>query len=168
MRLNQILELKFKDDKYRSGTIRTWIDGEGRNGVVRRQLQGYIASPTVQEEMVDKNFRAFAAVIVGSRQILVREMDRNGNWIGGFQLCERNTSVANKRTSISSEQLVIDSVWADLLEIQASPGQSKAIMVIPTEIAVDGYSPSSKSEDMRDAREKRAQRTEANRTMYFM
>jgi len=81
MGLSQILGLKFKGDKYRSGTIRNWIDGKGRNtksGAVRTQLQEYIASPTVQEGMVDKNFRAFSAVIVGSRQLLVREMDRDG------------------------------------------------------------------------------------------
>ena len=90
MGLKQILGLKFKGDKWRSGTIRNWIDGRGRNtsksGAVRTQFQDYIASPTVQKEMVDKNFRAFSAVIVGSRHILVREMDRDGNWIKGFQL----------------------------------------------------------------------------------
>lgn len=90
MGLNQILGLKFKGDKWRSGTIRNWVDGRGRNasksGAVRTQLQDYIASPTVQRELVDKNFRAFAAVIVGSRQILVREMDRDGNWVKGFRL----------------------------------------------------------------------------------
>jgi len=103
MKLNQILGLKFEDDIFRSGTIRNWIDGSrntSKSGAVRKQLQDYIASPTVQKEIVDKNFRAFVAVIVGSRQILVREMDRHGNWVKGFQLCRMNTSVANKRTSI--------------------------------------------------------------------
>ena len=99
MGLDQILGLKFKGDKHLSGTIRNWIDGKGRNtekyGAVRRHIQDYIASPTVQKEMDDKNFRAFSAVIVGSRQILVREMDRDGNWIKGFQLCRMNTGVAN-------------------------------------------------------------------------
>jgi hypothetical protein len=93
MELDRILELKFKGDKNRSGSICNWFDGRGHNiqksGVVRRQLQEYVASPTVQEEVGDKNFRAFAAVIVGSRQILVREMDKNGEWITEFQLCQQ-------------------------------------------------------------------------------
>jgi hypothetical protein len=96
MGLNQILKLKFERDQYRSGTIRNWIDGRGRNnsGAVRKQLQGYIASPTVQKEIIGKNFRAFSVTIVGSRQILVREMDRHGDWVEDFQLCRVNTSVA--------------------------------------------------------------------------
>ena len=91
----------FKGDKWRSGTIRNWIDGRGRDtsksGAVRAHLQDYIASPTVQKEMVDKNFRAFLAVIVGSRQILVREMDRHGKWVDEFQLArwEGSPSVIN-------------------------------------------------------------------------
>ena len=36
--------------------------------------------------IVDKNFRAFAVIIVGSRQILVREMDRHGKWVKRLQL----------------------------------------------------------------------------------
>jgi hypothetical protein len=54
----------------------------------------------MQEEMGDKNFHAFAAVIVGSRQILVREMDKNGKWIMGLQLCQQ-------ADPISSKQLVV-------------------------------------------------------------
>jgi hypothetical protein len=87
--LNRILGLKFKGDKHRSGTIRNWIDGNRNtptSGAVRKQLQSYIAGATVQKEIVDKNFRAFAVTIVGSRQILVREMDRHGKWVKGFQL----------------------------------------------------------------------------------
>jgi hypothetical protein len=95
MKLNEILRLKFKGDKFRTGTIRNWIDGKGsspRSGEVRNQLHSYVTGPTVKEEIADKNFRAFAAVIVGSRQILVREMDRHGNWVNNFQLAkwERN------------------------------------------------------------------------------
>src|SRR5437762_13698080 len=90
MGLNKILGLKFKDDKYRSGTIQNWIDGRKRNspnsGSVRKQLQPYITGPTVQKEIADKIFHAFVVVIVGSRQILVREMDRHGNWVNEFKL----------------------------------------------------------------------------------
>jgi hypothetical protein len=90
MRLHKILELNFKGDKFRSGTIHNWIDGEKSNdemsGSVRKQLRSYILGPTVQTEIAGKNFRAFAVVIVGSRQILVREMDRRGDWVNEFQL----------------------------------------------------------------------------------
>jgi hypothetical protein len=87
MGLDEILELTFKDDIHRSGTIRNWIDGDydPNSERVRERLQSYIVSPTVQNEIVDKNFRAVIAVIVGLRQILVREMDRYGNWVSGFQ-----------------------------------------------------------------------------------
>jgi hypothetical protein len=90
MGLHKILELNFKGDKFRSGTIHNWIDGEQSNdeisGSVRKQLQSYILGRTVQKEIAGKNFRAFAVVIVGSRQILVREMDRRGDWVDEFQL----------------------------------------------------------------------------------
>ena len=91
MELDDILELKFKDDKFRSGTVGDWIDGRGsdpKSGDVRKQLYSYVTGPTVQKEIVDKNFRAFAVVIVGSRQILVREMDSHGNWVSEFQLAK--------------------------------------------------------------------------------
>ena len=91
MRLNGVLGLKFKGDKFRTGTIRNWVDGKGsgpKSGEVRKQLHSYITGPTVQEEIGDRSFRAFVAVIIGSRQILVREMDRHGNWANNFQLAK--------------------------------------------------------------------------------
>ena len=93
MGLNQILGLKFKANKHQSRTIHSWIDGSfvpPKPGVVRRQLQSYVAGLTVQKEIVDKNFRGFVAVIVGSRKILLREMDRHGNWVNEFQLCDES------------------------------------------------------------------------------
>ena len=90
MGLDEILELEFKDDIYRSGTIRNWIDGgtcnDPNSESVREQLQSYIMGPIVQNEIADKNFRALVAVIIGSHQILVREMDTCGNWVSEFQL----------------------------------------------------------------------------------
>lgn len=96
MKLNEILGLKFKGDQFQTGTIRKWIDGRGsspKSGGVRKQLRSYITGPTVQNEIADKDFRAFAVVIVGSRQVLVREMDRHGKWVSEFQLAkwERDT-----------------------------------------------------------------------------
>jgi hypothetical protein len=84
MELDDILELKFKDDKFPSGTVGNWNDGNDLS--VREQLQSYIAGDTVQEEIVGKKFRAWVVVIIGSRQMLMREMDGDGNWVGEFQL----------------------------------------------------------------------------------
>jgi hypothetical protein len=81
MGLDEILELKFEGDEHRSGAIRDWIEG-----TCDKQLHSYIMGPTVQNEIADKNFRAFVAVIVGSRQILVYEVDRRGDWVSEFQL----------------------------------------------------------------------------------
>ena len=107
MKLNEILGLKFEGDKFRTGTIGNWIDGKGRgakSGEVRKQLQKYIRGPTVQEEIADKSFRAFAAVIIGSRQILVREMDRRGNWVNKFQLAkwERGTVMPRPHAEVDT------------------------------------------------------------------
>lgn len=94
MGLSKILNLKFKGCNYRSGTIRNWIDGQRKTrnnpktGEVRDQLQSYIAGPTVQKEIAGKEFRGWIAVVVGSRHILVREMDRHGDWVSEFQLAQ--------------------------------------------------------------------------------
>ncbi|KAF8250264.1 hypothetical protein K440DRAFT_640402 [Wilcoxina mikolae CBS 423.85] len=53
---------------------------------VRIQLQSYIRGQTVQQNSVSKKFRAYAVVIIGSRKILVNEMNRDGNWIENWQL----------------------------------------------------------------------------------
>jgi hypothetical protein len=63
--------------------------------VVRKQLQSYIGRPTVQKEIAEKNFRAFAVVIIGSRQILAREMERIGNWVNDFKLAKNEYHVTN-------------------------------------------------------------------------
>ena len=90
MKLKEILQLKSKNDQFRSGTIYDWFDGDDHEdedyGKVRKQLQSYIMGSTVQEEIAGKNFRAFAVVILGSRQILMREMGRDGKWVGEFEL----------------------------------------------------------------------------------
>jgi len=91
MTLKEILQLRFKNDQSRSGTIHDWFDGDDRihgdYGKVREQLRSYIMGSTVREEIKGKNkFRAFAVVILGSRQILMREMSRDGMWVGEFQL----------------------------------------------------------------------------------
>ena len=90
MMLKEILQLRFKNDQFRSGSIYDWFDGDDHEdedyGKVREQLQSYIMGSTVQEEIAGRNFRAFAVVILGSRQILMREMGRDSKWVGEFQL----------------------------------------------------------------------------------
>lgn len=93
MILKDILQLRFDGNKRGSGTIQDWFDGDDQKknyGEVRKQLQDYITGSTVQKEIAEvagkKNFRAFAAVIVGARQILMREMGADGKWIDEFQL----------------------------------------------------------------------------------
>jgi len=91
MTLKEILQLRFKNDRCRSGTIYDWFDGDGRvhkdYGKVREQLRSYITGSTVQEEITSKKkFRAFVIVILGSPQTLMREMGRDGMWVGEFQL----------------------------------------------------------------------------------
>ncbi|KIX06167.1 uncharacterized protein Z518_04141 [Rhinocladiella mackenziei CBS 650.93] len=108
MGLEENLGLRFKKDKFRSGTIRNRVDGRGRSqnsGNVRKQLQSYIKGPSVQREITDKNFRAFAVIIVGSRQILVREMDRHGKWVSGIKLAwNGQTSGIKLAASIGSRR----------------------------------------------------------------
>lgn len=90
MTLNEILQLKFKNDRFRSGTIHDWFDGDDHEhddyGKVREQLRSYITGSTVQGGIIGKKFRAFAVAILGSRQILMRGMGRDGEWVGEFQL----------------------------------------------------------------------------------
>jgi hypothetical protein len=81
MNLDEVLKLKFKGDKFRTGTIKTWIDGKGcgpKSGTVRKQLQSYVSGATMQKEIPDKIFRGFPVVTVGSRQILQETQD--GGW----------------------------------------------------------------------------------------
>ena len=59
-----------------------------KSGSAHKQLQSYVAGPTVEKEIPEKNFRAFVVAIVGSCQILVREVDRYGNWVSEFQLAK--------------------------------------------------------------------------------
>jgi len=63
---------------------------------------------TIQKEVADKNFRAFLVVIVGSRHILVREMDRYGNWISNFQLGEREGMEEGHVVDLFRRRSVID------------------------------------------------------------
>jgi hypothetical protein len=92
MKLEQILQLRFSvSDRHRSGTIHDWIAGdnckdEKHEKTVGDQLRGYLENPSVQKKIAGKNFRAFTVVIVGSRQILMREMGREASGLENFSL----------------------------------------------------------------------------------
>ena len=74
--LPQVLQLKFNNrDKFHNGkSIQQWMDWEAA------QLRGYITSTEVVKKVKDGGFllKAHLVVIVGSRHILVCDMDRNG------------------------------------------------------------------------------------------
>jgi hypothetical protein len=73
-----------------------------------------LRDPTVQKEIADKNSRAFAVVIVGSRQILVREMGRHGNWVNKFHLCEMGKGYTQAMTWVC--QLLAEEVFHNRLK----------------------------------------------------
>ena len=43
----------------------------------------------MRADSVGERFRAYAAVIIGSRHILIREMDHKGEWTGGWRLIQK-------------------------------------------------------------------------------
>jgi hypothetical protein len=88
MSLTDILHLQFhKRDKFQKGTIQKWVDGD-----VCDHLRSYVMGQTVQHHSIGKNFRAFAVVIIGSCQILVREMDHKGEWKSDWNLVKEPDS----------------------------------------------------------------------------
>jgi hypothetical protein len=80
MTLPQILKLAIKS-KFRAGTIKKWLEKD-----IYQQLRSYVTGATVRSGGADKIFRAYAVVIIGSRHILIREMNRSGEWTGEGQL----------------------------------------------------------------------------------
>jgi len=80
MSLPQILKLRITG-KYFPGPIENRLVEDIRNeGDIHKQLREYVTSKTVKEDSEGRTFRAFAVVIIGSRHILIREMDKMGKW----------------------------------------------------------------------------------------
>ena len=79
--LSQVLQLKFVAwDKFRPGkTVQQWMEGEAAS-----QLKDYIRSSQVRKRLEDGNFlmRAHLVLIVGSRHILMWDMDCSGELVG--------------------------------------------------------------------------------------
>jgi hypothetical protein len=75
-KLSEILELKFTaTDKYHQGTIRQCVL------TYAGQLRNYIRSPEVTQRVLSEGLemRAHLVIIVGSRHILLWDMDKDGN-----------------------------------------------------------------------------------------
>ncbi|KAL0640096.1 hypothetical protein Q9L58_000924 [Maublancomyces gigas] len=76
--VDEVLGLKFNErEQHRKGTIEEWIREK-----VTPQLQSYVASVEAKEQCGDRKFHAHLVLVVGSRHILVWDMDKKGNWIG--------------------------------------------------------------------------------------
>ncbi|KAG0136191.1 hypothetical protein HOY82DRAFT_625832 [Tuber indicum] len=90
--INGVLDLKFnKKERFKKGTIRRWIASD-----VTAQLRKYVLSQEVQVEAKEREFHAHLVVVVGSRQILIWDMDREGNWIGKPKLAPKMPQVEKK------------------------------------------------------------------------
>ena len=58
-------------------TIRSWIEES-----VRGQLKDYVTSNEVKDKLGERKLWAHSVLIVGSRQIVIWDLDKNGAWIG--------------------------------------------------------------------------------------
>jgi hypothetical protein len=74
--LKKVLDLKFgKNDKFHTGqTIKEWIEDEAA------QLKDYVTSEEVKEKLKEGGFllKAHLVVVVGSRHVLLWDMDHDG------------------------------------------------------------------------------------------
>jgi len=76
--LTQILKLGLKSENH-PPTVEKWLEGD----VIRKQLRSYVTSATVRAK---EKVRVYMVVIIGSRHILIREMDGEGEWTGDWKL----------------------------------------------------------------------------------
>jgi len=75
--LSDILQIKFSNhDRYHQGTIQEWVEKTAAG-----QLREYIKSDDVTQQVEDGELelRAHLVIIVGSRHILLWDMDKEGN-----------------------------------------------------------------------------------------
>jgi len=84
--LSQILQLRWNfREQFRSGTIKSYIEM-----IERSQLKNYVLSTDVQQRLEKENLGlgAYLVIIVGSRHILLWEMEKDGNLAQGPHLVE--------------------------------------------------------------------------------
>ena len=77
--VDQVLDLEFAEtDTHRKGkTIRSWI----RESVLG-QLKDYVTSNEVKDKLGERKLWAHLVLIVGSRQIVIWDLDENGALMG--------------------------------------------------------------------------------------
>jgi len=63
------------ESEYHPPTMEKWLEGD----VIRKQLRSYV---TVRAK---EKVRAYMVVIIGSRHILIREVDGEGEWTGNWK-----------------------------------------------------------------------------------
>ena len=90
--VDQVLDLKFAEtDTHRKGmTIRSWIEES-----VRGQLKDYVTSKEVKDKLGERKLWAHIVLIVGSRQIVIWDLDKNGARMGepklaGVTMCDNH------------------------------------------------------------------------------
>jgi hypothetical protein len=84
--LAKILQLEWSDkEKFKGGTLESWIMGKEA-----RQLRNYVTGPTVKQLLEERSLelRAHLVIIVGSRHILLWDMDKEGNLAAEPRLVE--------------------------------------------------------------------------------
>jgi hypothetical protein len=82
-KLSEILELKFvATDRYHQGTIKQWVVTNAG------QLRNYIKSHEVTQQVLNEGLKmpTDLVIIVGSRHILLWDMDKDGNLANEPQL----------------------------------------------------------------------------------
>jgi len=94
MSLTEILKLGLTS-KFHPPTVEEWLEGEDEDGDIGDQLREYVKGPTVKAK---KKVRAYMVVIIGSRHILIREMDRKGEWTGDWRLVGKEQEAPPKKT----------------------------------------------------------------------
>ncbi|RPB03671.1 hypothetical protein L873DRAFT_1800155 [Choiromyces venosus 120613-1] len=78
LRISEVLDLEFHErEKYKEETIGDWIEED-----VTAQLKSYLLSPEIRELARSREFHAYLVLVIGSRKILVWEMDEKGDRIG--------------------------------------------------------------------------------------
>jgi hypothetical protein len=76
--LNKILGINFgKNDKFRVGELKKWIIDEAAP-----QLKSQIMSEEVQKQLKGLSLKASIVILIGSRQIVIWDMDADGNLVG--------------------------------------------------------------------------------------
>ena len=84
--LAKILQLGWNDkERFKGGTVESWILGKETG-----QLREYVTGPIVEQLLKERSLelRAHLVIIVGSRHVLLWDMDKMGNLAAAPRLVE--------------------------------------------------------------------------------